>query len=508
MPQLKAHLKINKNFCIEEKPGDTILVVFGASGDLTERKIIPALFNLYQKKLLPKKFFVLACARTKLDDISFRDQIKSSLMQTNYQGTQDVLTVFCNLFFYLSGDYHDPRTYADLSLLLDKTGKKNCNLLFYLATPPVVYDPIVENLGKAGLVKDCHEGIFYPRVVVEKPFGHDLSSALELNAKLRDILAERQIYRIDHYLGKETVQNILMFRFANTIFEPVWNRQYIDHVQITVAEDIGVGHRAGYYDKAGHLRDIFQNHMFEMMALVAMEPPASFEADRIRDQKTEFFRSIRPVQLTDIVRAQYKEGIIKNTVVPSYRQEQGVPPDSVTETFVAAKLWVDSWRWHDVPFFLKTGKRLAKGFSEIAIKFKHVPHSIFGPIHSVDMPSNELVFNVQPNEGIALTIQAKYPGPKLCMSTLTMDLFYKDVMETEMPSPYERLLIDCMLGDQTLFIRQDEIELEWGLVDPILKSWELEPSVRELKFYPAGSWGPAEADELIGSEGRCWHRQN
>jgi glucose-6-phosphate 1-dehydrogenase len=349
-------------------------------------------------------------------------------------------------------------------------------------------------------------------VVIEKPFGRDLESARKLDNELRKILRERQIYRIDHYLGKETVQNILMLRFANVIFEPVWNRNYIDSVQITAAETVGVEHRAGYFEQAGLLRDMFQNHMLEMLSLVAMEAPSSFDAKAVRDEKTKLLRSIRPFPKgklgESLVRGQYSEGSdASGATLPAYRAEPGVKPDSKIETFVAAKLFIDNWRWQGVPFFLRSGKRLPKKRSEIAITFKRLPHSIFSPLKPEDLNPNQLVLNVQPEEGLSLTIQAKQPGPKLCMGSLTMDFKYASILEEgeTMPEAYERLLLDCMLGDQTLFIRSDAIETAWSLLTPVLRAWESdEPGCGKLFSYPAGSWGPEEAEKLFDRVDQSW----
>jgi glucose-6-phosphate 1-dehydrogenase len=346
----------------------------------------------------------------------------------------------------------------------------------------------------------------YTHVVVEKPFGRDLESAVALNATLRENLAEEQLYRMDHYLGKDTVQNVLMLRFANAIFEPIWNQKYIDHVEITVAETVGVEHRAGYFEQAGLLRDIFQNHMIQMLALAASEPPVSFEPNRLRDERVKLIRSIRPFPVGDldqwIIRGQYGPGRIFDQDVPGYRDEERVAPDSRTETFVAAKLLIDNWRWRGVPFYLRAGKRLARRLSRIAVVFKNVPHSIFAPIAAAELSPNVLVFKVQPEEGVALTIEAKGPGPRMCLNSLTMSFSYRDALETQLPNAYERLLLDCMLGDQSLFLREDSVEAAWALVTPVLEAWEEDTS--PLPVYPAGTWGPAEADALIQRDGRQW----
>ena len=492
-------------FCIEQKPGPCTLIIFGASGDLTHRKLVPALYNLHKRKLLPKDFNVIGCARSDLGDDGFRQKACDAIHSVCDSTTKEAEKDFVSRFHYMHGLYDEVSFYEALSKKLSNI-KAGGSFIFYLATPPTLYGKIVEHLKGANLIDVCEKEDPCSRIVVEKPFGHDLSSASTLNNQLKSVLDERQIYRIDHYLGKETVQNIMMFRFANTIFEPIWNRTYIDHVQITVAESIGVEHRAGYYDKAGALRDMFQNHMLQMMSLVAMEPPSSFDADRIRDEKTKLLSSIQPFKVNDIdqwiVRGQYDTGDVGDKKVPSYRSEEGVDPDSNTETYVAAKFMVDNWRWQDVPFYLRAGKRLSKRKSEIAVTFKGVPHSLFQPLSATDLTPNTLVLNVQPDEGMGLTIQAKHPGPKLCMSALTMDFKYADIFHEDLPDAYERLLLDCMLGDQTLFYRQDGMELAWELLTPVLEKWEKDS--RQPFLYRSGSKGPTEADELLSRDGRSW----
>jgi len=422
------------------------------------------------------------------------------------------LNPFTEKLYYIDGDYDDAAFYKRIKARLaelDKKHKVYDSLLFYLAVPPFLYTTIVEHLGSAGLA--CPEKLATKKqikLVVEKPFGRDLKSAAELNDNVSHCFNESQIYRIDHYLGKETVQNILMFRFANSIFEPVWNRNYIDHVQITIAETLGVEYRASYYDKSGALRDIFQNHMLQMLALVAMEPPVSFEADHIRDEKVKLLRSVRPFKRGDLntvfICGQYGPGQIDGEKVIGYRDEPDTDPNSKTETFVAAKLFIDNWRWKDVPFYLRTGKRLAHKDTEIAITFKKVPHSMFVSAGLGDLPPNILVLQIQPEEGISLSFQAKRPGSKICMSTLTMNFNYKSVFLVDMPEAYQRLLLDCMVGDQTLFARYDGVEIAWKLLAPVLETWEKEGSMPYI--YPAGSESFAEADKLIESDGRKWRK--
>jgi glucose-6-phosphate 1-dehydrogenase len=499
-------------FCIEEKPGPCALIIFGASGDLAHRKLIPSLFNLFQKKLLPKDFYIFGYARTSMDTETFRQTVRKSVKNGLDEIDKTALKEFIQICYYQPGGYTDEQVFAQLGsnvAELDDKHSTGRNHIFYIATPPTLYGSVVKSLSEAGLVTKQEEGGPWNRVVIEKPFGRDLASAGKLNDQICSVLSEDQIYRIDHYLGKETVQNILMFRFANTVFEPVWNAKYIDHVQITVAESIGVGHRAGYYEEAGLLRDMFQNHMLQMLALVTMEEPASFEADSIRDRKVELLKSIRPVPIDDlnkwIIRGQYVRGIVNDKKVQSYREVSGVAEDSTVETFVAGKLMVDSPRWEGVPFYLRSGKRMPKKVSEISIFFKPAECSLFSNIPGINLAPNILSLVVQPDEGVSMVIQAKHPGPKLCMSSLTMDFCYKDVFGTEPPDAYQRLLLDCMLGDQALFIRRDGMEAGWSLVTPILDAWEEAKDTIPLYEYMAGTSGPEEADRLLTEDGRAWY---
>ena len=507
MPRPKTEFTIRDEFCIETRSRPCGVIIFGASGDLSFRKLIPSLYHLYCRGLLPETFYVLGCARTKMTDDQFRQKVTDSLKLSKPEH------IGCEKFIkschYLSGNYDDINTYTALSekiKTLDDKFSTNNNRIFYLSTPPSIYQVIVENLSEAGLVNGSGDKEPWTRIIVEKPFGYDLKSALKLDESLHKYIKENQIYRIDHYLGKETVQNILIFRFANSIFEPIWNRNYIDHVQITVAESIGVGHRAGYFDKSGLLRDMFQNHMVQMLSLVAMEPPISFHADHVRDQKAKLLDSIVPFDtknmINKVVRAQYKKGNVDGEKLNGYREEPNVPAESSTETYTAMKIMIDNWRWQGVPFYLRSGKRLPFKSSEIAVVFKKIPHSIFTPIKPDEFSKNTLVFNVQPEEGIQLTIQAKHPGPKLCMSALTMDFKWQEIFGTDPPEAYERLLLDCMLGDQTLFIRHDNMKLSWSLFTPILNKWA--ENKGDLVFYEAGSQGPLKADELLKQDGHTW----
>ncbi len=513
MQQVKNTITIRGSFCIEEIPKQNGFIIFGASGDLTARKLIPSLFSLFSKHLLPEGFYVLGCARTPLNDESFREKIRASIKKRNGV-SESTISTFLNRLFYLSGEYNNSTLYTDLKKrlkTLDEKYVKERNHVLYLATPPNVYKPIIEHLGSSGLAREKNDISGDVVIVIEKPFGRDLDSAMELDRILNQEFSEKQIYRIDHYLGKETVQNILLFRFANSIFEPIWNRRYIDNIQITVAESIGVEHRAGYFEQAGLLRDMFQNHMLQMLSLVTMEPPCSFNADRVRDEKVKLLRSIRPFAIKEsqdqIVRGQYGPGDINGKIVPGYTQESRVAQDSIRETFIAVKLYVDNWRWQGVPIYMRAGKRLERKASKIVVKFKNVPHSMFYPLTPEDLAQNVLIFHVQPEEGIALRIQAKRPGPKLCMDSLEMKFHYKDVIQGELPDAYERLLLDCMLEDQTLFIRHDDMQVSWSLITPVLTAWEEDKNFKttgKLHTYPSGSWGPEASENLLLRDGRNW----
>jgi glucose-6-phosphate 1-dehydrogenase len=498
--------------CAETPAPPNAMVVFGASGDLTRRKLLLSIFQIYSQNLLDERFYLLGCGRTKLSDEDFR-QIALQAIRGNIDGVSvKDLNSFTEKLYYIDGDYADPAFYKRIKARLAELSKKHKvrdSLIFYLAVPPLLYTTIVEHLGSSGLARPKKLSTKErARLVVEKPFGRDLKSAAELNSNISPCFNESQVYRIDHYVGKETVQNILMFRFANSIFEPIWNRNYIDSIQITIAEKLGVEHRASFYDKTGALRDIFQNHMLAILTLVAMEPPASFEADHIRDEKVKLLCSIRPFktgELKDVlVRGQYGQGKINGQKVPDYRSEPGIAPQSRTETFVAAKLFIDNWRWKGVPFYLRTGKRLSKKDTEINIIFKKVPHSMFVSSGIEDLPANILTLQIQPEEGISLSFQAKRPGSKMCMGTLNMNFCYKDVFGVAVPEAYQRLLLDCMIGDQTLFTRYDSVEIAWNLLTPVIEALEKEQT--EPHIYPAGSDSFAEADRLIEADGRKWRK--
>lgn len=512
MQQIRPSVTPQDIICAEVQAPPNAMVVFGASGDLTHRKLLPSLFQVFKRGLLSEKFCLLGCGRKDLSTEQFRQIARQAIQQDAAAESTKELDPFISRLYYLSGDYGELSFYQNIKARLAELNKKHKvdgDLLFYLAVPPFLYGTIVEHLGSLQLSSagrpDAKQKV---KLVVEKPFGRDLKSAAVLDDKIHQYFDESQIYRIDHYLGKETVQNILMFRFANAIFEPIWNRNYIDHVQITIAESIGVEHRGSYYDKAGALRDIFQNHMLGMLSLVAMEPPVSFEADSIRDEKVKLLRSIRPLKFEPwaqyVVRGRYGPGEADGKKVVGYRDEPGISPDSRTETFVAAKVFMDNWRWKGVPFYLRTGKRLAHKDTEIAITFKKVPHSMFISAGLEDMAPNVLVLQIQPQEGISLSFQAKRPGSKVCMSTLRMSFSYSEVFGAEAPQAYQRLLLDCMVGDQTLFTRQDDVEVSWGLLTPLLRAWEADDSAPYE--YPAGAESFPQADALIESDGRKWRK--
>jgi glucose-6-phosphate 1-dehydrogenase len=512
MKEIKPSVQIGDGFCAETAAGPSAFVVFGASGDLTHRKLLVSMFKLFTENLLSGRFYLLGCGRKKFSDEDFRIKTEKSIRSSSDFLSSKQLDDFAGRIYYIDGDYDDAGLYERITSRIAELNQKHNvegNLIFYLSVPPFLYTTIVEHLGSAGLA--CITGPSKEqqvKLVIEKPFGRDLPSAVDLNNSISRCFNESQIYRIDHYLGKETVQNILMLRFANAIFEPVWNRNYIDNVQITIAETVGVQHRAGYYDTSGALRDMFQNHMLQMVTLVAMEPPISFEADRIRDEKVRLLRSIRPFDINKPdefwVRGQYGASSIDGKEVKGYLEEEGVSPDSKTETFVAAKLFIDNWRWQGVPFYLRTGKRLAAKDTEIAITFKKLPYSMFSSIGLSELPSNVLVLKIQPEEGISLSFQAKKPGSKICMSTLNMNFSYKSVFLVDLPEAYQRLLLDCMVGDQTLFTRQDDVEISWQLLTPLLHAWQQNESVPYI--YPAGSESFPEADALIEKDGRQWRK--
>jgi glucose-6-phosphate 1-dehydrogenase len=493
-------------------PDPSTFVLFGATGDLAHRKVIPALYHLWRTHLLPHEFMIVALGRRDYTDEMFREGLRESL--ANYSRVLpielDVCDELCQRVVYHRCDFADPAGYASLVELLDRLDEERgtrANRLFYLATQPSAFAEIIAQLGRVGLDHERHEG-GWRRVVIEKPFGRDLDSAVRLNREVGKVFRERQVYRIDHYLGKETVRNLLVFRFGNGIFEPIWNRRYIDHVQITVAESIGIEGRGAFYEETGASRDFLQNHLLQLLSLVAMEPPTTFEADALRDEKVKVIRAITelsPDQVRrDVVRGQYGPGWVTAQPVAGYRAEPDVDPLSETETFVAARLTVDDWRWSGVPFYLRMGKRLPKRATEIAIQFKDVPHRLFRD-SATDPEPNLLAMRIQPDEGIMLRFGAKVPGLGIDVRNVTMDFTYGSAFQTDSPDAYETLILDALLGDASLFTRADEVEEAWSIVDPIIDAWAAMPPP-DFPNYEAGTWGPETADDLIGREGRRWRR--
>ena len=501
-------------------PGACTVVIFGASGDLTARKLMPALYALAKQGLLSSRVSIVGVARRDLGQDGFRREMRKALDQFSrlVPIRSEVWDPLAEVMHYLAASFDDPEGYLrlrDLLVRVDQTFGTAGNRLFYLATPPTAYAGIVCLLGEAGLASPSGTGTGWTRIIIEKPFGRDLESAWELNRQVLKVFREEQVYRIDHYLGKETVQNILAFRFGNSIFEPLWDRRYVDHVQITVAEDLGVGGRGGYYDASGALRDMVQNHMLQLLALVAMEPPASFEAEAIRNEKVKLLRSIHPILsgavMDQTVRGQYTNGTIGGRPVIGYREEAGVSPESTTETYVALKLMIESWRWAGVPFYLRTGKALPKRITEVTIQFRDPPLLLFGHrVHAGHegpdrLEPNRLSLRIQPDEGIALRIGLKPPGERISLVPVLMDFSYRAGFGGEPPEAYERLLLDCMRGDSTLFLRGDEVEVAWSLVTSILEGWR-SLDAKALEPYPAGTWGPEGADDFIKRDGRQWVR--
>jgi glucose-6-phosphate 1-dehydrogenase len=482
------------------------IVIFGASGDLARRKLFPALFDLARHACLAPRFRLLGFARTPMTDDNFCEHVSEFLPRNAASASGHTLKDFQGQLRYFTGDYEDPLAYQRLAQRLDeldREGQLAGNRLFYLATPPEVYLRIIEHLGKAGLAKPASEKS-WTRVIIEKPFGRDLESCRDLNAQVLRVFEEPQVYRIDHYLGKETVQNLLVFRFSNGIFEPLWNRNYIDHVQITAAETLGVESRAAFYESAGALRDMVQSHMLQLASLVAMEAPATFDATPVRNEKLKVLESVRPlakeIASRDVVRGQYGPGRVNGNILPGYRQERGIKPDSITETFVALRLFIDNWRWSGVPFYLRTGKRLKEGHSEVAIEFKRAPHRIFRE-HPAE--PNWLVLNIQPNEGISLSFGAKSPGSELQIRPVTMDFGYRQAFGGATRDAYATLLNDCIRGDATLFDRADSVEAAWQIIDPIRDAWQQAPPP-QFPNYAAGSEGPDAASDLMTVDHRRW----
>ena len=487
---------------LRRTPDPCALVIFGASGDLTHKKLMPALYALALRRLLPSRFAIVGVARTDEDDDGFRNDMKEAVQQhARDEFRQDIWDDLAANMHYVATDFADAGGEKKLAKLLgqlDTERELGGNRVYYLAVPPPAFPTIVEVLGKERTAKG------WTRLIVEKPFGHDLESAKQLNAMLLEHFTENEIFRIDHYLGKETVQNMLVLRFANGIFEPIWNRQFIDHVQITVAESIGIEGRAGYYDAAGAIRDIFQNHLLQLLALTAMEPPIDFTAESVHNEKVKVLKALHTPGPKSVVRGQYGRGFIEGEEVPAYREEQGVPADSMTETYVAAKLFVDNWRWADTPFYVRMGKRLARRETTIAIQFKRAPHPPFEETSAEGLRPNVLLVHVQPDEGVSLAIGAKVPGQGMTIRTVHMDFLYGGAFRTAMPEAYERLILDTLLGDGTLFTRADEVEEQWLLVDSIVAAWQRDRP--GFPNYAAGTWGPPSADDLLRRDGRSWRR--
>ncbi len=496
-----------------QTPQPCAMVIFGASGDLTERKLVPALYYLSRAKLLPDGFSVIGCAKTQYNNDSFRAKMQEGVKKYLNVSSSDnpILDAFTRDIHYIADDFGDPAAYGQLKDLLDKLDRERGtggNRLFYLATPPSFFPIIVNHLGAVGLAQPKELGKNWTHIVIEKPFGRDLDSARELNRIVTSVFKEDQIYRIDHYLGKETVQNLLVFRFGNGIFEPFWNRRYIDHVQITVAEEIGVENRGAYYEEAGLVRDMIQNHVLSLLSLIAMEPPAIFNATAVRDEKSKVMRAVRPIDLDHLaeaaVRGQYVEGWCNGERMPAYRSEPKVSPQSTTETFAALKLYIDNWRWADVPFYVRSGKRLPKRVSEINIRFRPAPHLLFKGTSTTEIRGNHLSIHIQPNEGMSLRFNAKIPATTMQIRPVTMEFRYEDAFGHAVPTTaYETLLLDCMVGDSMLFTRADFVDLAWELITPLLDRWQ-EDGRKGMSFYEAGTWGPPEADAFIDRDGRKW----
>ncbi len=487
-----------------------VMVIFGAGGDLTRRKLVPAFYKLFLDGLLPEKFAIVGVARKKIGDDGFRDRLREGVDRFSRRGRAEdgEWGRFASRLSYISGDLTEMSTGEAIGGRLDEIDREwgvRADRIFYLAVAPALMEVAAGSLEQFGICRDCARD----RLVVEKPFGRDLASARDLDRSLGALFAESQIYRIDHYLGKETVQNILAFRFANSLFEPVWNRRYIDHVQITVAETVGVEERGGYYEQAGALRDMVQNHLLQILCLIAMEPPVSFDADEVRSKKVDVLRAIRPIRPEKVhqaaVRGQYAGGEIDGKPVPAYREEPGVAPFSSTETFVALKLFIDNWRWQGVPFYLRTGKRLQRKVSEAAILFRPAPHQPFPAAAVESWQPNRLLLRIQPEEGIATRIQVKQPGTRMLLGPVDMQFRYGEVFGKEAPDAYETLLLDVVRRDATLFMRADQVESAWSVITPILEAWEAAPPAG-FPDYRAGSWGPEGADLLIARDGHSWLR--
>jgi glucose-6-phosphate 1-dehydrogenase len=487
---------------LRRTPDPCVLTIFGASGDLTKKKLLPALYALAFRRLLPEKFAVVGVARTQESDDDFRERMKEAVQEHGRdEFRDDVWDSLAEGMRYVATDFSDEGGEDEVARTLSELDEERGtggNRVYYLAIPPSVFPTVVDALGR----RRSAEG--WTRLIIEKPFGHDLESANELNAAIQEHFTEDEVFRIDHYLGKETVQNMLALRFSNGIFEPIWNRQFIDHIQITVAESIGIEGRAGYYEQAGAMRDIFQNHLLQLLAITAMEPPIDFTADSVRNEKVKVLRAMHTPGPKSVVRGQYGRGFVEGEEVVGYREEEGVAPNSATDTYVAAKLYVDSWRWADTPFYVRMGKRLARRETTIAIQFARAPHPPFEETVGDGLRPNVLLVHIQPDEGVSLAIGAKVPGQGMTIRQVHMDFLYGGAFRTGMPEAYERLILDAMLGDATLFTRTDEVEEQWKLVDAMVAAWKRDRP--NFPNYPAGTWGPIAADELLARDGRSWRR--
>jgi len=498
-------MDVEQNVCRIERVGEPcVFVLFGASGDLAARKVLPALYTLFLRRLLPERFLIVGAARTPYSDESFREKTGEALKAEAVSLAIEDWEKFARHLFYVEVDYGSDASIkalrSRLSGLEDRYGTTS-KRIFYLALPPALYQDVAESLGRAGMSR---AGDTPSSLIIEKPFGESLETSRALTRSIHQYFDEPQIYRIDHYLGKETVQNILMFRFSNAIFEPIWNRQYVDHVQITASESIGVEHRAGYYDQAGVIRDMFQNHMLQLLALTAMEPPSRFAAEAVRDERSKVFRSVRPFDARKLkghwVTGQYGRGRVNGEDVAAYREERNVPSSSVTPTYAAGIFHIDNWRWNGVPFYLRSGKRLARGVTEIAIQFRAAPHRMFDTVLPEAAGPNVLVFRVKPGEGIMQSFYTKVPGSRLCLQQVQMVFSYQAVQGAPLDG-YQRVLLDCMTGDRMLFVRQDGVELAWELLDPVIAGLTEGP---QPEVYTAGEQGPPGAEELLGQSGRSW----
>lgn len=491
----------------------TIIVIFGASGDLTARKLIPALFNLGVDNLLPSEFYFIGYGRKEIPDEEFRSMATEAVKDHSRRPlNSEVWDRISSRMYYHAGAYDEEEDFHALSRKINELEEqinRDVQLVFYISTPPSVFTPILQNLGKCGLAKHGKKTRNESKIIIEKPFGKDLETAKALNETLTREFSESQVYRIDHYLGKETVQDLLVQRFGNSIFEPIWNRQYVESVQITVAEDLGVGTRAGYYNTSGALRDMIQNHAMQLVSLTAMEPPASLDPEAIRDEKVKVLKAMQVPDANpeggDVVRAQYTEGLIEGVKVPGYLDEQDVPPDSFTETYVALRLSINNWRWKGVPFYLRSGKRLARRVSEIAVQFKRPPGILFSEGNRFDLASNTMVIRIQPDEGLTLLLNSKIPGLETRTQSVKMHFRYATTFGSNTPEAYERLIMDAMVGDSTLFIRGDETEASWALLTPVLEQWSANGK-NGLANYTAGSWGPMEAERLLWEKRHEWRR--